>query len=100
MNEAPCHPNRGFVGNERVRRNWTGILAAVPDLVASLVAEDQVWSEWEMHGTHRDGSVHLMRGAMVFGVVGDQPICRHAHSANDAEHLVCARLAIGDALRP
>jgi ketosteroid isomerase-like protein len=76
VNEAPCHPNRGFVGNEQVRRNWTGILAAVPDLVASLVAEavagDQVWSEWEMHGTLRDGSAHLMRGVMVFGVVGDQ----------------------------
>jgi ketosteroid isomerase-like protein len=76
VNETPCHPNRGFVGNEQVRRNWTGILAAVPDLVASLVAEavvgDQVWSEWEMHGTRRDGTAHLMRGVMVFGVVGDQ----------------------------
>jgi hypothetical protein len=25
-----------------------------------------------MHGTLRDGSAHLMRGVMVFGVVGDQ----------------------------
>lgn len=76
VNETPCHPHRGFVGNEQVRRNWTGILAAVPDLVASVVAEvvaeDQVWSEWEMRGTLRDGSAHLMRGVMVFGVVGDQ----------------------------
>jgi ketosteroid isomerase-like protein len=76
VNETPCHPNRGFVGNEQVRRNWTGILAAVPDIVAAVVAEvvagDQVWSEWEMHGTRRDGTAHLMRGVMVFGVVGDQ----------------------------
>jgi ketosteroid isomerase-like protein len=76
VNETPCHPNRGFVGNDQVRRNWTGILAAVPDLVASLVAEvvagDQVWSEWEMHGTRPDGTAHLMRGVMIFGVVGDQ----------------------------
>jgi ketosteroid isomerase-like protein len=76
VNETPCHPNRGFVGNEQVRRNWTGILAAVPDLMAAVVAEvvnaDQVWSEWEMHGTALDGTAHLMRGVIVFGVVGDQ----------------------------
>jgi ketosteroid isomerase-like protein len=76
VNETPCHPNRGFVGNEQVRRNWTGILAAIPDLVTTVVAEvvtgDEVWSEWEMRGTHLDGNPHLMRGVMVFGVVGDQ----------------------------
>jgi ketosteroid isomerase-like protein len=76
VNQTPCHPNRGFVGNDQVRRNWTGILAAVPDLVSTVVAEvvdgDRVWSEWEMHGTRRDGRAHLMRGVMVFGVVGDR----------------------------
>lgn len=76
VNETPCHPARGFVGNEQVRRNWTGILAAVPDLAASVVAEtavgDQVWSEWEMSGTRRDGQPHLIRGVMLFRVDGDQ----------------------------
>jgi len=72
VNETPCHPARGFVGTEQVRRNWTGILASVPDLVASVIGEsvvgDQVWSEWEMTGTRRDGGVHLMRGVMIFHV--------------------------------
>ena len=76
INETPCHPARGFVGAEQVRRNWTGILGAVPDLVASVVREavvgDQVWSEWEMTGTRRDGSRHLMRGVMIFQAGDDQ----------------------------
>ncbi len=76
VNETPCHPARGFVGTEQVRRNWTGILAAVPDLVASLlreaVVDGQVWSEWEMTGTRRDGSRHLARGVMVFRVEDDR----------------------------
>jgi ketosteroid isomerase-like protein len=76
INETPCHPARGFVGDEQVRRNWTGILGAVPDLVASVVREavvgDQVWSEWEMTGTRRDGSRHLMRGVMIFQIGDDR----------------------------
>ena len=76
VNRSPCHPARGFTGNEQVRRNWTTILANVPDLVATLVDEtssgDQVWSEWEMRGTRRDGTQHLLRGVMIFGVDGDR----------------------------
>jgi len=73
-NETPAHPARGFIGNEQVRRNWTQILAAIPDLVADIVAsavsEQRVWSEWEHRGTRPDGSAHLMRGVIVF-TVGD-----------------------------
>jgi ketosteroid isomerase-like protein len=71
-NETPLHPARGFVGNEQVRRNWTHILAAIPDvsteIVASLADGDTVWSEWEHRGTRADGSPHLMRGVIVFAV--------------------------------
>jgi ketosteroid isomerase-like protein len=71
-NETPQHPARGFVGNEQVRRNWTEILAAIPDvssdIVASLADENTVWSEWEHRGTRPDGSAHLMRGVIVFGI--------------------------------
>jgi ketosteroid isomerase-like protein len=70
VNETPCHPARGFTGREQVRRNWTTILAAVPDHEAEVVAwvEDgpRLWTEWEMRGTLRDGARLLMRGAMVF----------------------------------
>ena len=76
LNETPAHPARGFRGRDQVRRNWAQILAAVPDLEAEVVRTDQVgdtvWSEWEMRGTRRDGARHLMRGVMIFTVVGDR----------------------------
>lgn len=71
-NETPLHPARGFTGRQQVRRNWTQILAAIPDLsaqiLASLAVGDTVWSEWEHRGTRPDGTVHLMRGVIIFAV--------------------------------
>lgn len=73
-NETPVHPARGFVGREQVRRNWTQILAAIPDvsteIVASVAARDTVWTEWEHRGTRPDGSPHLLRGVIIFEVRG------------------------------
>jgi ketosteroid isomerase-like protein len=74
-NETPAHPARGFRGRAQVRRNWEQIFAAVPDITAevrSIADEDTVWSEWEMRGTRRDGSPHLMRGVVIFGVAGSE----------------------------
>ena len=71
-NETPAHPARGFTGREQVRENWRQIFAFVPDITAAIVrqavADDTIWSEWEMRGTRRDGSAHLMRGVIVFTV--------------------------------
>jgi ketosteroid isomerase-like protein len=71
-NETPAHPARDFVGREQVRRNWTQILGAVPDLTADVlrcaVDEDTAWTEWEHRGTRADGSLHRMRGVIIFGV--------------------------------
>lgn len=71
-NETPLHPARGFVGRDQVRRNWTQILSAIPDvateIVASVTVGDTVWSEWEHRGTRYDRSAHLMRGAIIFRV--------------------------------
>ena len=73
-NETPTHPARNFVGNEQVRRNWTQILAAIPDIsteiLASVVSGTIVWTEWEHRGTRQDGTAHLMRGVIVFGIAG------------------------------
>lgn len=74
-NVTPSHPARSFVGNEQVRRNWGQILEAVADvqteLVASVAAGDEVWSEWEHRGTRADGTAHLVRGVIVFEVSDD-----------------------------
>jgi ketosteroid isomerase-like protein len=71
-NLTPVHPVRGFVGRDQVRRNWTQILAAVPDVTATVlrvaVDADTVWTEQEHRGTRPDGRAHLMRGVVIFGV--------------------------------
>lgn len=72
-NETPVHPERGFIGRDQVRRNWTQIFAALPDVTTEVltcaVDGDRVWSEWEHRGTRRDGSPHVLRGVIIFGVV-------------------------------
>jgi ketosteroid isomerase-like protein len=72
VNETPAHPARGFRGREQVRRNWDQIFAFVPDMRATVlhctVDDNMVWTEWEMAGTRRDGSAHLMRGVVMFRV--------------------------------
>jgi ketosteroid isomerase-like protein len=71
-NETPVHPARDFQGRAQVRRNWEQIFAFVPDIRAEMVRTavdgETLWSEWEMRGTRRDGTAHLMRGCIVFGV--------------------------------
>ena len=71
-NETPAHPGRGFSGPEQVRKNWRQIFSFVPDVHAEVLAWSEtasaVWSEWEMRGTRPDGSPHLMRGVIIFGV--------------------------------
>jgi ketosteroid isomerase-like protein len=75
VNETPVHPARGFRGRDQVRRNWEQIFAAVPDLTATVrwtADGPTVWSEWEMRGTRHDGTTHLMRGVVLFGVEHDE----------------------------
>jgi ketosteroid isomerase-like protein len=71
-NETPAHPERGFSGREQVRANWTQIFAAIPDVACEVlrcaIDGDTVWSEWEHRGTRPDGTPHLMRGIVIFGV--------------------------------
>ncbi|MDQ6851372.1 MAG: nuclear transport factor 2 family protein [Actinomycetota bacterium] len=71
-NEAPAHPRRAFKGSEQVRTNWRQIFGFVPDVQSRVlgyaVNGSEVWSEWEMSGTRVDGTQHLMRGVIVFGL--------------------------------
>jgi ketosteroid isomerase-like protein len=71
-NETPTHPERGFTGREQVRVNWEQIFAAVPTITATVLRSaingNEIWSEWELQGTRQDGSAHLMRGVIIFGL--------------------------------
>jgi ketosteroid isomerase-like protein len=72
VNQTPVHPARGFSGNHQVRRNWESIVAAVPDLRASVTAQavgdGTAWTEWTMDGTRCDGGGHHVRGVVIFTV--------------------------------
>ena len=66
-NETPVHP-------QQVRKNWQDIFTLIGDVHAEVlrvaVDGDTVWSEWEHRGTRPDGSAHVMRGVVIFGVTG------------------------------
>jgi hypothetical protein len=75
--EQPAHPSRTFDGNDKVRENWTGVFAGVPDFAAELLSsattEDGIdIGEWRWRGTHTDGSPFAMRGVTVMGIEGDR----------------------------
>jgi ketosteroid isomerase-like protein len=97
VSEHPAHPDRSFAGADQVRRNWSQILAGVPDLAASLVSHavdgDRAWCEWEWAGTRRDGNPHLMRGVTITTVADGQvtktrfymePVIRDGRPVDDA----------------
>ena len=73
--DQPAHPDRSFRGTEQLRKNWSRILGGVPDLTAELkrwaMNGHEVWTEWEWHGTRRDGSPSLMRGVTIQGLHDD-----------------------------
>ncbi len=75
-NQTPVHPGRGFVGRDQVRANWERIFAGLPDVVASVlritVEDDGAWTEWELRGHRPDGVPQMLRGVIIFGVVGEQ----------------------------
>lgn len=72
VNETPAHPSRSFTGAAQVRRNWARLFEAIPDLEAeviqSVIDGATAWTEWELGGTRRDGTHHLMRGVMIFTI--------------------------------
>jgi ketosteroid isomerase-like protein len=74
--EFPAHPDRTFRGHEQMRKNWTQIFGAVPDIEAVLLRcaseGDTAWAEWEWTGTRSDGAPFAMRGVTVQGVQHDR----------------------------
>jgi len=74
--EFPAHPDRTFRGHEQMRKNWSEIFGAVPDIEAALLRYasegDTAWAEWEWQGTRSDGAPFAMRGVTVQGVRQDR----------------------------
>lgn len=77
--DMPMHPSRGFTGRARVRENYQGIFARVPDLRATVLRSCQdksgvLWSEWEMSGTSDEGISSASTGVVIILSVVDERI--------------------------
>jgi len=74
--EQPFHPERNFVGQAGVRKNWSFFFSTMPDYrveILNLVVEgDIVWAELYYHGTQVDGKKHTTRGVTIQGIQGEQ----------------------------
>jgi len=76
--EQPAHPDRRFVGRDKVRENWTNVFAGIPDFHAELLTSSDIGGaveigEWHWSGTHNDGMPFAMAGVTVMGIA-DQHI--------------------------
>jgi ketosteroid isomerase-like protein len=70
--EQPAHPRRAFTGTGQVRKNWSALLAAIPDFHADVlrtaVDGDTVWAEAHWSGTKADGSSLDEMVITIFGI--------------------------------
>lgn len=69
----PAHPSENFTGSDQVRRNWTALVEAVPDLRVDIEAHavdgPDVWTELHVYGTRDDGTAFDTRGVIITTVV-------------------------------
>jgi ketosteroid isomerase-like protein len=69
QSEQPFHPERNFVGQAGVRKNWGFFFKTIPDIqvdILSAVSDgDTVWSELYIHGVQVDGKKHSTRGVTI-----------------------------------
>lgn len=72
VDEAPARRGESVQGQDSVRRNFSMLLSDLPDLTANIsrtVADgDDVWMEWNMRGTRRDGTLLEFVGVNIFQV--------------------------------
>jgi ketosteroid isomerase-like protein len=68
----PVHPARSFTGSAQVRRNWTTMFDAVPDVRLDVqdvaVTDTGFWLEAAQVGTRRDGRRLEMRTVFITAV--------------------------------
>ncbi len=97
-NETPLHPaaELSWAASRSAatgRRSSPSCLTSTRKWCGRRSTSNTAWTEWEMTGTRRDGTPHLMRGVIVFGV-GDgvarwarfylEPVVDDADTVDDA----------------
>ncbi len=74
ISEQPFHPERNFVGQGGVRKNWSFFFTTIPDIqvdiLSAAVDGDTVWSELHFHGRRLDGKPHVTRGVTIQRIQG------------------------------
>ena len=76
--EQPLHPERNFVGQAGMRKNWSFFFSTIPDIQIEILGEvtegDTVWAEVHFHGEQTDGKHFNVRGVILQGISADQII--------------------------
>ena len=76
--EQPLHPERDFIGQSGVRKNWSFFFNTVPDIQVDILNEveegDTIWAELHYHGMQTDGEKFSVKGVTLQGIQDDQ-IC-------------------------
>ena len=76
--EQPSHPERDFVGQAGVRKNWSFLFTTVPDMQVEILNEvaegDTVWAELHFHGMQTGGKEHETRAVSIQGISAGQII--------------------------
>ena len=74
--EQPFYPERNFIGQAGVRKNWSFFFSTIPDMQvevrSSAVEGDTVWAELAYYGTQTNGKKHVTRGVSISGIQGEQ----------------------------
>lgn len=70
--EQPLHPDKGYRGRDKLRKEWSETFKRLQDfraeLVRTAVEHDTVWVEWHWFGTQRNKARVDMLGVIIFGV--------------------------------
>jgi len=81
----PIHPARSFTGSAQVRRNWTTLFTAVPDVRIQVqdfaVVDAGFWLEAGQFGTRRDGRLLEMRTVLIAAVADGRITSAHLYAA-------------------
>ena len=76
--EQPLHPERDFIGQAGVRKNWSFFFTTIPDIQLVILnkveAGDTIWAELYYHGMQTDGKKFTIKGVTIQGIQDDQ-IC-------------------------
>ena len=69
QSEQPFYPERNFVGQGGVRKNWGFFFKNTPDIQVDILSEvvdgNTIWAELYIHGTQIDGRKHSTRGVVI-----------------------------------